>query len=49
MTISNQQFEKEKSYSLSIYIAQKMLNLNLITPKEYKIICKNADNKHPPA
>ena len=36
MTISNQQFEKEKSYSLSIYIAQKMLNLNLITPKEYK-------------
>lgn len=48
MTISNQQFEKEKNYSLSVYIAQKMLDLNLITPKEYKIICKNADKKYHP-
>lgn len=48
MTISNQQFEKEKNYSLSVYITQKMLDLNLITPKEYKTICKNADKKYHP-
>ena len=48
MTISNQQFEKEKNYSLSVYITQKMLDLNLITPKEYKTIFKNADKKYHP-
>lgn len=48
MRLNQEQFEKEKNYYVSIYLADKMLKNQLISKKEYLKICKLMNQKYHP-
>lgn len=48
MKLSQEQFENEKNYSATMYIADNLLNQKLITKKEHEKFCELASRKHTP-
>ena len=46
--MTKEQFEREKSYQLTMYIARKMLKNGIITDNEYCIIDTNSKQKYQP-
>ncbi len=48
MKLPEMMFENEKNYAISVYLAEKMLNKNFITKKEYEKICKQISKKYHP-
>lgn len=46
--MTDEQFEREKNYSVSIYLADKMLKKELINKKEYNKICDLMNKKYHP-
>ena len=46
--MTKEQFEREKSYQLTMYIARKMLKKGIITENEYCIIDTNSKQKYQP-
>lgn len=48
MKISQERFESEKNYAVTMHIAQNLLNQKLITKKEYEKIRELASKKYNP-
>ena len=48
LVMTKEQFEREKSYQLTMYIARKMLKNGIITDNEYCIIDTNSKQKYQP-
>ena len=46
--MTKEQFEREKGYQLTMYIARKMLKNGIITENEYRIIDTNCKQKYQP-
>lgn len=48
LVMTKEQFEREKSYQLTMYIAKKLLKNGIITENEYRIIDTNCKQKYQP-
>ncbi len=48
MKLSADRFEREKNYSSTVYIAEKLFSQKLITKKEYEKFCQLAAKKYNP-